>query len=164
MSVYDEYESYGEVATTLGVTITKAIGTDALSVAITVQNDGYIDYNFGLGFSLLDAAGQVWDLWNDGTNHIALQNPSANGITPTGTLIKLTGQVTKTITVTVPVGMSSGAVSMKAAVYKESTAPPAPSAPISTNPASGWSPVDSNGNFLQVVGIPHALVKTFVIS
>ena len=165
MSVYDEYESYGEVATTLGITITKAIGTDALSVALTVQNDGYIDYNFGLGFSLLDPAGQTWDLWVDGTgSHIALANPAVNGITSTGTLTKAGGQVTKTITVTVPTGMSSGAIGMRAAVYRESTAPPAPSVAISSNPGSGWSMVDSNGNFLQVVGVPHAFVKTFVIS
>jgi hypothetical protein len=89
---------------------------DSVRISAPITNTGEIDWTFGIGCSIKDASGQIWDLWNGNIS----KRPGA-GI-DSRTITK--GQtVTHSWTVTIPSDMAIGDTQIIVAVWKESSLP-----------------------------------------
>lgn len=105
----------------------KALG-ETVNVSLGIQNTGDTDWTYGIGCSVKDVAGNIWNCWSGGTA-LANSDPAAGQI---DTHFIPAGQTITHVT-SFPNPIVQGEVSGIFKVWKESVSPPA------TNLAStGW--------------------------
>jgi hypothetical protein len=110
----------------IGIMAVKKRG-DSVTITVEVKNTGEVDWDFGIGCSIRDASGQIWDIW-DG---IIKREQPGNGIDHR--FIRVGETITHSWTVTIPSDMAIGDAQIRCSVWKES------SVPVSTRLAdTGW--------------------------
>lgn len=145
MTVYDDFLNGGS-ASVLALKTYK-YGQN-LTATITLQNTSDVGsgaYTYGVGFSIQDASGKVWDMWNSyGANPPSLISASPGlGIATIQLAQNATGAVT--MTVPIPNTMALGAIQIRAVVWKESVLPL-----ITRLFDTNWMTQDTNGNTIEI--------------
>lgn len=146
MSVYDDVSvsmATGD-AQILGI-ITKP-GTGSLSVDVTFTNTGGSDWTFGIGISIKDNLGQVWNCW---TNNLVRSITGNEGSIDTHFCSK-NATVTHTVS-NIPLNnLAAGPLQFVISLWKESMAPP--STRLARYPTSdgSWAANDTSGNTVEI--------------
>jgi uncharacterized membrane protein len=132
---------------TVGPLLVSKYRGDSVSISVPITNTGDVDWTFGIGCSIKDAAGQVWDIWN---GNIA-KTPGA-GI-DSRTIAR--GQtVTQSWVVTIPSDMALGDAQIRVSVWQESRLP------VSNRLAdTGWV-----SGLLKIAGVVAASIGSISVS
>lgn len=154
MAVYDDY--LGGAASILGITANKRLGQSGASgiqVAVTFQNNGEIAWQYGVGFTIRDSAGALWNCWDN--NIVAApagSEGSINRFPASGTLAVGSSGTANIVNIPIPSNMALGAIQFKAAVWKTNSAPlPSGETALARWPSDGsWASLDSNGNSITI--------------
>lgn len=120
---------------------------DTLKISAQITNTGDIDWTFGIGCSIKDSSGQIWDLYNG--KIVKEPAPSIDSRT-----IKKGETITHSWTVTIPSDMAIGDCLIRISVWKES------SLPLSTRLAdTNWL-----SGYLSIAGRISASISNISIS
>lgn len=111
MYLYGRKPHEGMSASVGSLTVSKNPGS-SVTVSVQVNNTGNVASNFAVGCSIMDASGQIWDIWDStimkapGTNIDVVNNLAAGSA------------ISKQWTFSIPSNMAVGPAQLIASVWK----------------------------------------------